>query len=556
MTDGPQADNSRTDNFVTQGLRTDSSLTDSPRTQGPGTDSPRTDGSVNKGPRTDGPVTNAPLTDGLLRGWLRCRRRAWLDRHGPSELRRWNAHRALALQDQHLRFQQFLREPPGRGPKACLEGASSVMGLRLRGQTPRGVPLEGHPPLLQRVNIPSRWGDYGYRPVLARLGRHTTREHRLLLALWARLLAPQQGAPVPYALVLAGQGERLVQERLTLSLALDGQLDDSLSRREADLLRPQPPPLVNDRKKCTLCGWRMVCDQEAAREGHLSEVSGVGSKRRELLLQAGVHSVSELANADPEHLAQALEIHGDQHRDIVPQLVAQARVQALGQAERLLEGDGLPELQNAPGLLIYDIESDPDAADNFLHGFWMVAKPLDGAWPPAPDGTPFPGSYHPLLSLAEHGEGRLWQRLATLLARHPDWPVLHYGETEKIQLLRLAERQGVGEGERAVLQSRLVDVHLRLRRHWRLPVNSYGLKAVASWLGFRWGQPGVDGARCLLWWRLWRQWRPSITTSGTSRNPRELARIFRYNQDDGLATWAVARWLLEASPGDAPSAEP
>ena len=133
MTDGPQADNSRTDNFVTQGLRTDSSLTDSPRTQGPGTDSPRTDGSVNKGPRTDGPVTNAPLTDGLLRGWLRCRRRAWLDRHGPSELRRWNAHRALALQDQHLRFQQFLREPPGRGPKACLEGASSVMGLRLRG---------------------------------------------------------------------------------------------------------------------------------------------------------------------------------------------------------------------------------------------------------------------------------------------------------------------------------------------------------------------------------------------------------------------------------------
>lgn len=500
---------------------------------------------------------SAPLTDALLRGWLRCRRRAWLDRHGPSEQRRWNAHRALALQDQVLRFQQFLREePPGRGPRACQEGATTVLGLRLRGLTAAGVPLEAHPPLLQRVNTPSRWGRHGYRPVLVRLGRRTTREHRLLLALWARLLAHQQAAPVPHALLLASQGDRLVQERLTLSAALEGQLDDSLTRLEADLRRSQPPPLTNDRKKCTLCGWRALCDQEAAREGHLSEVSGVGSKRRELLVQAGVHSLGELASADPDQLARALEVHGDQHRDIVPQLVAQARVQALGQPERLLEGDGLPELRQAPGLLIYDIESDPDAADNFLHGFLILPRPAEGAWPAALHASPFPARYHPLLSLAEHGERRLWQRLAVLLARHPDWPVLHYGETEKIQLLRLAERQGVSEAEREALQRRLVDVHLRLRRHWLLPVNSYGLKAVASWLGFRWSQPGVDGARCLLWWRLWRQWQGARPAGRPPRGRQELARIFRYNQDDGLATWAVAHWLLEASGGSTPPSEP
>lgn len=501
----------------------------------------------------------APLTDALLRGWLRCRRRAWLDRHGPSERRRWNAHRALALQDQLLRFQQLLKEPPGRGPEACQEGAPAVVGLRLRGLTPQGVPLEAHPPLLQRVNSPSRWGTHGYRPVLARLGRRTTREHRLLLALWGRLLARQQGAPVPHALLVAAEGERLLQERLTLSPSLEGQLDDSLARLEADLRRSTPPPLVNDRKKCTLCGWRQFCDQQAAKEGHLSEVSGVGSKRRDMLLQAGVHSLAELAGADPERLAAALESHGDQHRDMVPQLIAQARVQALGQPEPLLGGDGLPELGDAPGLLIYDIESDPDAAEHFLHGFWIVPRPADGAWPAAPNGTAFPGRYHPLLSLAEHGERRLWHRLAGLLACYPDWPVLHYGETEKIQLLRLAERQGVGEAERDALRARLVDVHLRLRRHWLLPVNSYGLKAVAQWLGFRWSQAGVDGARCLLWWRLWRQWHRSgaagagpasadrAAAGRAPRGQRELARIFRYNRDDGLATWAVAHWLLAAS---------
>jgi len=501
----------------------------------------------------------APLTDSLLRAWLRCRRRAWLERHGPSDLRRWNAHRALALQEQLLRFQQLLPEKPSRGEGACQDGAPAVMGLRLRGLAPRGQPLEAHPALLQRVNTPSRWGSHGYRPVLARQGRRTTREHRLVLALWGRLLAHQQGAPVPHALVVAGQGGRLLQERLALTPALESQLDDSLVRLVVDLERPDPPPLVNDRKKCALCAWRLLCDQEAQRVGHLSEVCGVGSKRRDLLLQAGVGSLRELAAADPQGLAEMLSVHGTQHADMAPEMVAQARVQATGQPERLLEGDGLPELRDAPGLLIYDIESDPDTADHFLHGFWILPRPKDGRWPQTGLGAPFPARYRPLLALAEHGEERLWRRLSGLLARHPDWPVLHYGETEKILLSRLAERQGVGVEERAALQRRLVDVHLRLRRHWRLPVNSYGLKAVASWRGFRWSQPGADGARCLLWWRLWRQWHGPQTPGGASSpagRRRELERIFRYNQDDGLATWVVARWLLESSGEPHPPAGP
>ena len=50
------------------------------------------------------PLTPAPLTDRLLRSWLRCRRRAWLDRFGAAEERQWNAHRALALTDQPVSY--------------------------------------------------------------------------------------------------------------------------------------------------------------------------------------------------------------------------------------------------------------------------------------------------------------------------------------------------------------------------------------------------------------------------------------------------------------------
>ena len=491
------------------------------------------------------------ITDRLLRSWLRCKRRAWLDLHGDPDERQWTAHRALALSDQLRSFQSLLPEKPGRGEAAALAGAPGVVGLRLRSAA-QGFTLEAHPPLLERVPGPSVWGDHAYRPVLGRQGRNLTREHRLLLAYWGRLLAERQQAPVTHALVVAGEGRGLERERLALGGGLQRQLDEALHKLGGDATRSSPPPLVADRKKCVLCSWRGVCDREAAAAGHLSEVSGIGGKRREMLLELGIETLPQLAGTDPAWLAEELAVHGEQHREIAAQLVAQARVQAAGEAERLplepaLARRGpLPELAAAPGVLLYDIESDPDARDDFLHGFVFVPRGSAGDWPGA-DAAPMASwRYVPLLARIEHGEERLWSRLQALLARYPDWPLLHYGETEAIALVRMAKRMGAREVEVAALRSRLVDVHARLRQHWRLPVNSYGLKAVASWRGFRWSQSGVDGARCLLWWRQWRRdWAEPQGALNPVASRRALERIFTYNRDDNLATWVVARWLVD-----------
>ena len=448
-------------------------------------------------------------------------------------------------------FQALVPSRPGHGLAACQAGAEAVVGLRLKGAGPGGQRLEAHPPLLQRSKGSGVWGPWLYRPVLARQGYRTTREHRLQLALWGRLLEPLQQAEVSHGLVVAG-GPRLQQERLALGGGLQRQLDDSLERLAADLARREPPPLVSDRKKCTLCSWRVLCDHQAAAEGHLSEVSGIGGKRRDLLQSVGIATLAELAASDPEALAERLEQadpqHGKQHAAIAADLVAQARVQAQGQAERLDAAPPLPELAAAPGVLLYDIESDPDARDDFLHGFVVLRRQADGRWPASSSAAAAP--YRPLLALQEHGETRLWQRLQTLLAAYPDWPLLHYGETESLALVRLAQRQGASEAQLAQLRARCVDIHARLRRSWRLPVGSYGLKAVASWLGFAWSQNGVEGARCLLWWRQWRQWHRDPGPRGLACR-RHLQQILAYNRDDSLASWTVASWLLrDAGPLD------
>ncbi|MFL0740369.1 MAG: TM0106 family RecB-like putative nuclease, partial [Prochlorococcus sp.] len=444
------------------------------------------------------PCSANVLTDRLLRSWLRCRRRAWLDRYGDEEQRLWTAHRTLQLDDQQRNFVALLPRKPSRGLNACSQGAAGVVGLRLKGLDPAGQPLEAHPPLLQRVDGRSRWGDFAYRPVIARQGRRLTREHRLTLALVGRLLETLQAAPVAEGLAVAGAGRSLHLERVSLEGGLQRQLADALAKLAGDLLLSDPPPLVADRRKCKLCSWRGVCDAVASAEGHLSEVSGIGSRRRQMLQELGILGLQDLAAADPGDLGSRLERFGEQHGEVAHQLVAQARVQRDGRCERLDSSLALPELINAPGVLLYDIESDPDARDDFLHGFVRLSRRLDGSWD-------LKGAkYHPFLVIYEHGEASCWQRLQRMLNNYPDWPVMHYGETESLNLLRMAQRQGAADVELAALRARLIDVHERVRGHWRLPLNSYGLKSVASWLDFCWQQVGVDGARALLWWRQWR----------------------------------------------------
>ena len=457
--------------------------------------------------------TESVLTDRQLRSWLRCRRKAWLDRHGDPTEKVWNPHRALQLADREQRLQPLLQ----------IEGA-------IRQRLLQHGKLRGRPTLLLRLPQSNPPGAVSYQPVLLQPGRHGTREHRLTLALWGRLWAHYQRSPVPSGLLLTPQG---CKELVNLNGQLNRQLDQALARLNQDLQDQQPPPLTQDRKKCTLCCWSRSCNQVAEAAGELSQVSGIGGKRQELLQKLGVANRAALAATNPEHLMAQLEANGERRPEIAFELIAQARVQESGLAERLTPpetldylANPLPELKTAPGALVYDIESDPDARDDFLHGFLILPRNSSGDWP-----ATRVARYHPLLALTEHGEARLWQRLERLLAAHPGWPVLHYGETEAIALKRLAARQGSETPEG------LIDLHKRVRQHWRLPVDSYGLKAVASWRGFRWSMPAAEGARCVLWWRQWRR----------RANRHNLQRIFQYNRDDCYATWAVAQWLSNES---------
>ncbi len=483
----------------------------------------------------DNPSFTNVLTDRLLRSWLRCRRKAWLDKYEDPKKRLWSAHRALQLDQQQRHFNSFLNKKPRSGLASLESGESAVIGLRIKSNIFHDLPLEIHPPLLHKVEGKSKWGDFHYVPVISRQGKRATKEHRLTLAITGKLLGFLQEKSVKYGVLIGGYGPEVQLERIFLTRRLDDQLTKSLMQLNSDLKSSMPPAIINNRKKCALCSWRGLCNAEASSQGSLNEVSGIGSKRSQTLHEIGIKNIEILATSDSAKLQSKLSSLGIKDLDLASNLVNQAKVQMEKKPKRIKHTEAIPELTKTQGIFLYDIESDPDHHEEYLHGFVKLIKDQNSNWN-------FPRSrYHPLLVIQNENKKSLcaWKRISKKIFSKTDFPILHYGETEAIALCQMAKRHGVSEDEINQLKKRMIDVHLRLKETWLLPISSYSLKSVANWIGFQWSKEGVDGARALVWWR---HWKGSGTNSRGHIN--NLKWIFEYNYEDNLATLAVISWLM------------
>ena len=479
------------------------------------------------------PKKTIVLSDRLLRSWVRCKRKAWLDSHGDRRLRNWTAHQRLQLDHQQKSFSALIKGKPGLGIQGCKDGNSGVFGLKIKMELTSNLLVEVKPALLQKTTGQSIWGDYSYRPVIARQGKRTTRELRLYLALNSLLLEQVQEFPVPKGITVSQNSKGLEIDQISINVGLKNQLIFSLEGLKKDLKKEGPPPITKDRKKCIVCSWQKFCGLEAKSQGDLSQVNGIGQKRRDVLQSLGINTIKDLANTNPEQLNQKLVNLSNQNQGLAKNIIKQAKCQLSGQPERLINNTVLPELESAPGVILYDIESDSDIRQDFLHGFICIKHNNNGEWDIKN------ATYHPILMLYQESEKKRWGRLKRKINNYPDWPILHYGETELISIRKMALNQSINKEELIKLEKRFIDIHKRVKLNWLLPVQNYGLKDISSWTGFQWKQKNPDGAMALLWWRQWKG-----NKLKRKKNLSPLKKIFIYNRDDCMATWSVVNWLL------------
>ena len=474
-----------------------------------------------------------PINDHLLRSWIRCRRKAWLDIYGDKQKKLWTAHSTLQLNHQIDCFHNLSQKSYGIGIQACEEGKNIAYGVRIKYPLIKNRIIKANLPMLRKTSGDSIWGNFSYQPILARQGKKITREHKLTLAMTGLLINHLQKYQVQKGLILHKENEVIKVEKIRLSDNINTDLIDSLLNLEKDIESITPPPITSNRKKCTICSWRKDCDAVAIKEGSLSEVSGIGAKRQLLLNKIGIKNIEELAKIKSYKLKEKLEIFGTQHGDISKQIILQSQSQSTNRAIKLNPEIELNNLKKAKGLYIYDIESDPDIKHDFLHGFIRLPKNIKN------EISLEKTKYSPLLNVEKNTESFLWKRITKKLSLNRDYPIIHYGETEPISLLKLGLRQGADPHEIEALKKRFIDIHLLIREYWCLPVRNYGLKSIAEWIGFEWKQTNVDGARALLWWRQWKKSRKI-----NKMYSRNLNSIFEYNRDDCIATLMIAKWLI------------
>ena len=142
--------------------------------------------------------------------------------------------------------------------------------------------------------------------------------------------------------------------------------------------------------------------------------------------------------------------------------------------------------------------------------------------------------YEPILNL-KNNKVETHKQIIKILFTHKKWPVLHYGETEKIAIINIAKKLNFSFEEIDILTSRFIDLHTLIRKSWILPLKNYSLKTVSNWLGFEWGQKNVNGSKALYWWIQYQ----------ITKNEIFLKKIIQYNKDDCLATLQIAQYLIK-----------
>ena len=520
----------------------------------------------------------------LLLQYQRCKRRPFLDIHQDRN-QRANVSDLLhkLQQDKNFRkkkvlakwiFQQpdYPRRDTQAGKAATVElmrqGVASIHQGVLQVYYGNKHLLLSCPDLLIKQPGNSPFGDWVYIPASIELGKRPKQEYQILAAFHAYVLAKIQGSPPPTALLLLRGKDTAYQVDLTKWTPLmHEKLIECIQVMESQIA----PELFISRQKCSLCHWYANCYADAKSQKHLSLLPGVTPIRYTQLQTLGINNPETLANINPEILedlpgfdriiAAKIILQAQsfvQNRPFVlPQLTLRsknnvtnpqlpkpnirsnkAQITPYNSYQTSFPKKIIPKpsslsrksqifaediVRSAPIEIYFDIEAQPDLNLNYLLGVLVVNKQTQTE------------EFYSFLAERPKDEKLIWRQFTDLMCQYPEAPIYHFCVYEFDTVKSLGKLYRTPQSIVKPILNRFVDIYEQLTQSVTLPVESYALKAIAKWLGFKWRNSEASGAKCIYWYDQW------LKTG--DRNLLEI--IQSYNEDDCRATYSVKNWLVE-----------
>jgi predicted RecB family nuclease len=515
-----------------------------------------------------GPSLTLTATD--LAGFSECGHKTWLDlavlngeleRPGVNEIerqlleKRGHEHEARVLGHFRERGLEIVEIGvfSGGGSPALIEAAQRTAAAMSAGADViyQAVLYDerwlGRPDFLLKCAGPSRFGDYHYQVVDAKLASVAQARAVLQLCVYTDYLERLQGT-LPEEFVIAPGGRELVLEPLrTLDYmayyrAAKARFEGFVECVGDSATYPEPV------EHCAICRWWKRCELRRRKDDHLSLVAGISARQRDRLSAIRVTTLSGLAKLDSSVRVDGI---GD---PALCRVREQARIQFEGRSrgepvyELLLDaepGSGLERLPAPqPGDLFFDLEGDPFVRGEgleYLFGLLELGEPSHGDAGLASRSEP--RRYHAFWAHDRAGEKRAFEavidRIVEGRARCADLHVFHYGHREAEAIKRLACRHKTREDAVDELLRRqiFVDLHAVVRRALRASVESYSLKELERFYAFERKVELRAAAQAMQLHGFWLETahgEPLVEFSET---------IATYNRDDCLSASALRDWL-------------
>jgi predicted RecB family nuclease len=283
---------------------------------------------------------------------------------------------------------------------------------------------------------------------------------------------------------------------------------------------------------CGLCPWNDSCRKWAKESEDPTLLFSVGRNARDRLARdLGITTVEGIIDVDVEAaMEQKKAEKKDGNKDFLYMISdntlekakRRARIMLRDQRPVALERFDFPKKKYE---LYFDIEDDPTQDFVYMHGLWIVEEGKEGYY-----------KAFTARDISDDAEKQAWKEFWDFIDSLPqgEFSLYYYSAHEKSTYKRMAKRYPDIKSEEDVVsffgRPNIIDLYFGVvfgKTDW--PVGSYGIKAIATFLGFKWEDETPSGALSIKWFNEY------IRT----KDQPILERILIYNKNDCQATQVV-----------------
>ena len=405
--------------------------------------------------------------------------------------------------------------------KAMESGASVIyQGVFLE------YPWRGDADFLFKCDGPSKWGDYGYEVLDAKLARTARPKHIIQLCAYCDLLAKVQGTRPQKMHLFLGDGQRYAFD-VSDFFYYYARTKKRFEKYAQNLPeRSYPEPCGH----CGFCPWHGECTARWEEDDHLSLVANIQRSQREKLGESGIKTVRALAKRE-KNIAG---LNGDVFARLKSQAALQHHKATTGEDKwetiPFCPGKGFDRIP-APneGDLFFDMEGNPLYPNGLEYLFGVIKNG---------------GDFQAFWAHSHEEEKRAFEDFMAFvrhhLAQYPQAHIYHYNHYEATALKRLACRYAVCEEQldNLLRKEKFVDLYMVVRESLRTSEPGYSIKNMETfYMGKRIGGVGTAGDSIIAY----NEWQEG-------GDDTILDKIADYNRTDCLSTRLLRDWMLGLMP--------